>query len=54
MGLKLAPSRPSVVAEVGDLNPETYPSWARVEYQFPARDDMPALKLVWWEGHKDK
>ena len=39
--------------EAGDLNPETYPSWAHVAYDFPARGDMPALKAHWYEGKKD-
>jgi len=51
LGLKLEYPT-SVKGEAGDLNPETYPSWAKVEYEFPERGDMPALKLVWWEGHK--
>jgi predicted dehydrogenase len=52
MGLKLGfPT--SIVAECGDLNPETYPSWATVTYQFPSRDALPSLKLVWYEGQKD-
>jgi predicted dehydrogenase len=42
----------SVVAECGDLNPETYPAWATVTYQFPARGSLPALKMVWYEGQK--
>jgi predicted dehydrogenase len=53
MGLKLdAPT--SIRGQAGDLNPETYPSWAKVEFEFPARGEMPPLKLVWWEGHKDR
>ena len=43
----------SVIAECGDLNPETYPSWARVHFEFPTRESMPALKFTWYEGHKD-
>jgi len=43
----------SVVAECEPVNPETYPAWARVTFQFPARGDMPPLKLVWHEGRKD-
>ncbi|HWA99684.1 MAG TPA: Gfo/Idh/MocA family oxidoreductase [Pirellulales bacterium] len=51
MALKLgAPS--SVVAEAGDLNPETCPSWAKVTYNFPARGDLPACKLFWYEGRE--
>jgi len=42
----------SIVAECGDLNPETYPSWATVTYQFPARGDMAPVKVVWYEGQK--
>jgi predicted dehydrogenase len=53
MGLKL--DHPTTIrGEAGDLNPETYPSWAKVEYEFDARGDMPPVKLVWWEGHKDR
>jgi predicted dehydrogenase len=42
----------SVAAESDAVNPETYPGWARVEYQFPARGEMPPVKLVWYEGHR--
>jgi predicted dehydrogenase len=44
----------SVSAESGPLNPETYPAWAKVTYEFPARGDLPALQLTWYEGHKDR
>jgi predicted dehydrogenase len=43
----------SVSAESGPLNPETYPGWARITYEFPARGDMPPVKLIWYEGKKD-
>ena len=43
----------SLQGEAGDLNPETYPSWARVNYEFPAREDMPPVKVNWYEGKKD-
>ncbi len=43
----------SIVAECEPVNPETYPGWARVTFQFPARDKMPPVKLVWHEGRKD-
>src|SRR5205823_1601426 len=42
----------SVVAESGDINPETYPDWARIQFEFPAREDMPSVKFVWYEGHQ--
>src|SRR5439155_12288849 len=42
----------SVQAESGDINPETYPTWARITFQFPARDDMPPVKFIWYEGNQ--
>jgi len=41
-----------VVAENGEINPETYPAWATITFQFPARGDMPPVKFVWYEGKK--
>ena len=35
------------------MNPETYPGWARVVYEFPARGEMPPVKFIWYEGRKD-
>jgi predicted dehydrogenase len=52
MALKLG-HPDSIVAECGDLNPETYPSWATVTYQYPARGSLPPVKFVWYEGQKD-
>ncbi|MGE3819006.1 MAG: Gfo/Idh/MocA family oxidoreductase [Isosphaeraceae bacterium] len=43
----------SVSAECGEVNPETYPAWAHVVLDFPARDDMPPVTLHWYEGRKD-
>jgi predicted dehydrogenase len=43
----------SVVAECDEINPETYPGWAVIHYQFPARGDMPPVKLTWYEGKRD-
>ncbi|MDX2038816.1 MAG: Gfo/Idh/MocA family oxidoreductase [Isosphaeraceae bacterium] len=43
----------AITAESGELNPETYPAWARVVLEFPARDEMPPVKLTWYEGKKD-
>lgn len=52
MALKLAhPNR--VSAEAGDVNDETCPSYARVILEFPARGDLPPVKLYWYEGRKD-
>lgn len=34
----------------GEVNAETYPAWATVTYEFPARGDKPPVRLVWYEG----
>lgn len=52
MALKLA--HPSTIqAESEEPNPETYPAWAHVTYEFPERQGLPAVKVHWYEGHKD-
>jgi len=47
--LKLGPLV-SVQASSTLVNPETYPLASMVTYEFPARGDMPPLKLVWSDG----
>ena len=37
----------------GPINSETYPGWARITFQFPARGDMPPVKFVWYEGKNE-
>jgi hypothetical protein len=50
--LKLGlPQRVSAVS--GDINPETYPAWATMTYEFPAREDLPPATLTWYEGAKN-
>ena len=44
----------AIVAEAGDVNPETYPTYAKIAFDFPAREDMPAVKFYWYEGMKDR
>jgi predicted dehydrogenase len=52
MGLKLGyPVRVSAVS--GEVNPETYPAWATITYEFPQRGELPPVKLTWYEGAKD-
>jgi len=52
MALELGlPQRVSAVS--GEINPETYPAWATVTYEFPAQGARPAVKLTWYEGAKD-
>lgn len=43
----------SIVADATDVNPETYPSSAKVTFQFPARDEMPPVTFTWYEGKRD-
>jgi predicted dehydrogenase len=33
-----------------NLHQETYPRASLITYQFPARSDMPAVKLYWYDG----
>ena len=40
----------SVEAEGSPLRTETYPEWLKVRWEHPARGDMPALTLHWYDG----
>ena len=40
----------SVDANSLDLNPDTHPVASIVTYQFPARGDLPPVKLTWYDG----
>jgi predicted dehydrogenase len=52
MALRLGlPTRVSAIS--GEVNQETYPAWATITYDFPARGDLPPVKLTWYEGAKD-
>lgn len=52
MGLKLGHPK-SVWGESEELNPETFPAWARVKYEFAARGNLAPVTLNWYEGRKD-
>lgn len=52
MGLKLGHPT-SVIAEAGDVNDETYPSWSHITLQFPARGEMSPVTFHWYDGKKD-
>src|SRR5688572_27009893 len=43
----------AIQAEAGDVNAETYPSWAHILWNYPARESMPAVKFHWYEGRRD-
>ena len=52
MALQLGlPTR--VSAKSSEINPETYPAWSTITYEFPARGPLPAVTLTWYEGAKD-
>jgi predicted dehydrogenase len=40
-------------AVAGDVNPETYPSFAHVVLHFPARESMGPVTWNWYEGKQD-
>ncbi|HOA74503.1 MAG TPA: Gfo/Idh/MocA family oxidoreductase [Phycisphaerae bacterium] len=40
----------SVEAVSTSVNKETFPLASRVRYEFPAREDMPAVSLTWYDG----
>jgi predicted dehydrogenase len=48
--LKLGNPKTIVASNVQELNSETYPTQAKVTFQFPERDDMPACTFNWYEG----
>jgi len=47
--LRLGPPS-SVEASSSRVNGETYPLASQVTYHFPAREGMPPVKLVWYDG----
>jgi predicted dehydrogenase len=49
MALKLG-SPTSISAENEPLNPETFPGWATITFEFPARWELAPVKFVWYEG----
>jgi hypothetical protein len=52
MGLKLT-SPTSIVAQAGDVNPETGPSWAQIKFEFPAVGDRGPITFNWYEGKRN-
>lgn len=44
----------SVEAEMSEYNPETFPMWSVIRYEFPARGTLPPLKWTWYDGGGDK
>jgi predicted dehydrogenase len=51
MGLKLtAPT--TIEARTSGFNGDSYPSWSIINFEFPARDGLPPVKLTWSDGGK--
>jgi predicted dehydrogenase len=48
--LKLGFPTSVVASDTREVNSETYPTQAKVTYQFPAREGMPPCTLTWYEG----
>ncbi len=44
----------SVEAEMSEYNPQTFPMWSVIRYEFPARENLPPLKWTWYDGGNDK
>jgi predicted dehydrogenase len=42
----------AVEAEGEPLLPDAAPKWSIIRYEFPARGDMPPVKLTWYDGGK--
>ncbi len=42
----------TIEAEGPPVHPETTPAWLVVHYEFPARHQLPAVKLTWYDGGK--
>jgi hypothetical protein len=43
----------AISAESEPINNETFPGWAKVTYEFPEREGLPACKVTWYEGKND-
>jgi len=50
-GLKL-PNPDTIEAEQEGNSEESGPNWSVVTYTFPARGDLPAVTVKWWDGRK--
>jgi len=44
----------SVEARMSEYNPETYPMWSIIRYEFPARGELPPLEWTWYDGGQNK
>ncbi|MBN1844464.1 MAG: Gfo/Idh/MocA family oxidoreductase [Sedimentisphaerales bacterium] len=42
----------AVAAETSKVNNETFPEWSIIHYYFPARGNLPPVKMTWYDGGK--
>jgi len=42
----------TVETEFDGWMPETYPKWSIITYQYPARGNLPPVKVMWYDGKK--
>lgn len=50
-GLDLSAPR-SVIATTSGHDFDTFPSWSIIEYEYPANEERPGFKFVWYDGGK--
>lgn len=43
----------SVVAETGPFNGDSFPTWSTITFTFPARGELPPVKVIWYDGEKN-
>jgi predicted dehydrogenase len=54
-GLRLGEAKTiGLEAEQGGNSDETGPNWSTVIYEFPARGDLPPVRITWMDGRKGK
>ena len=51
MGLKLGAPK-TIEAEIPGVSKEAAPKWCIIRYEFPARGELPPVKLTWYDGGK--
>lgn len=42
----------AVEAETSEVNDDTLPKWNIIRYEFPAKGNRPAVKMIWYDGGK--
>ena len=50
MALKLGSPERVEVVEISEYNPETFPGWSKIKYEFSQRGDLMPCTLIWYDG----